>query len=45
LLYSLLIGTPSQLIWNRFPIELEQCSRLAGTGFHLNDNAVRGEKA
>ena len=31
--------------WNAVPVELEPCSMLAGTGFHLSCNKAEALKA
>ena len=38
-------GRLFHVIWNAVPVELEHCSNLSGTGFHLSCNKARAEKA
>ena len=38
-------GRLFHVIWNAVPVELEPCSNLSGTGFHLSCNKAGAEKA
>ncbi len=38
-------GRLFHFIWNAVPVELEHCSNLSGTGFHLSCNKAGTEKA
>ncbi len=38
-------GQLFHVIWNAVPVELERCSNLSGTGFHLSCNKAGVEKA
>ena len=38
-------GRLFHVIWNAVPVDLEPCSNLSGTGFHLSCNKAGAEKA
>jgi hypothetical protein len=37
-------GRLFHVIWNAVPVDLEHCSNLSGTGFHLSYNKAGAEK-